>query len=306
MGRYISGLLGALEAEQPKGVRARPLFAPGPATALRELVRRVPGAYALVEAARALALERERQRGLAVYHETNHAAPPFRGPVVLTVHDLSTVLHPETQERARVRHFSRALRTRARNAVRVIVPTEAIAREAAEHLAVAPARLRVIHHGVDARFTPAPVPRKDFLLYVGDGGPRKGLQTLRAARLPFVHAGPPDNFVSDDELLRLYREAGALVLPSFYEGFGLSLLEAMACGAPCIASDDPALLEVSQGAALHFPRGNAAALKSALERVLRDPALREELSQRGLERARAFRWSDCAARHAEVYREAAE
>jgi len=70
-------------------------------------------------------LRRERP---TVYHETNHAAPPFRGPVVVTVHDLSTLPLPRTQEAARVRYFSKKLR-RARSAARVIVPTEAIARE---------------------------------------------------------------------------------------------------------------------------------------------------------------------------------
>src|SRR5438552_6488985 len=139
VGRYIAGLLDALAPIE--GLRARPLFAPGPASAgMRDIVKRLPGAYVLVEAARALALESERLRGLTVYHETNHAAPPFRGPVVLTVHDLSTVLHPDRHEPARVRHFAKALRERARYAARVVVPTAAIAREVTGHLHVAAAR----------------------------------------------------------------------------------------------------------------------------------------------------------------------
>ncbi len=298
MGRYIAGLLDALAALAPDGVRAHPLFAgPSGSAGLRAAVKRLPGAYALAEAGRAVLLERERRRGMSVYHETNHAAPPFRGPVVLTVHDLSTVLHPGTQEPARARHFARSLLARARKARRVVVPTEAIAREVRQHLRV------------EARFTPpGDSPRREFVLYVGDQGPRKGLETLRLA-LPggveLVLAGPPAGYVSEDELLRLYREAAALVLPSLYEGFGLPLLEAMACGAPCIASDDPALMEVSGGAALHFPRGDAPALREALRRVLGDAALRDELSRRGVERARAFRWDQCAARHVEAYREAA-
>ena len=303
MGRYIAGLLDALAPIE--GLRARPLFAPGPAIAgMRDIVKQLPGAYALTEAARALALENERLRGMTVYHETNHAAPPFRGPVVVTVHDLSTVLHPGTQEPARARHFAKALRERAHKAARVIVPTQAIAREVVGHLGVEAARVRVIHHGVDARFTPGvTAPRQDFILYVGDAGPRKGLEMLKG--LEFVHAGPPANYVSDDELLGLYREAAVLVLPSLYEGFGLPLVEAMACGTPCVASDDPALLEVSAGAALHVPRGDAAALRAAVERVLREPALRQELSEKGLQRARDFTWRSCAGQHAQVYREAA-
>src|SRR5262249_4189556 len=78
VGRYIAGLLDALEALRPQGLRARPLFLPGPAQrGLRGLVKRLPFAYALAEASRAVSLERERQRGLSVYHETNHAAPMF-------------------------------------------------------------------------------------------------------------------------------------------------------------------------------------------------------------------------------------
>jgi glycosyltransferase involved in cell wall biosynthesis len=305
VGRYIAGLLDALAAMKPDGVRARPLFLPGASTrGLRTFVKRLPFAYSLADAVRAAVLWRERP---TVYHETNHAAPLFRGPVVLTIHDLSTVLYPHTQEPARARHFARKLRS-ARLADRVIVPTEAIAREVVQHLAVPRERVRVIHHGVDARFSPGQVRRARFVLYAGDAGPRKGLATLRSA-LPegaeLKIAGPGHGYVSDEELLALYRAAAVLVLPSLYEGFGFPLLEAMACGTPCIASDDPALVEVSGGAALHFCRGDSGALNVLLQRVLANAALRDELSRRGIERARAFRWDRSGALHVEVYREAA-
>jgi alpha-1,3-rhamnosyl/mannosyltransferase len=305
VGRYIAGLLEALAAAPVDGVRARPLFMPGaPARNLRGLLKRLPFAYPLAEAARAAVLWRERP---TVYHETNHAAPPFQGAVVVTIHDLSTLLYPRTQEAARARHFARKLRS-ARRAQRVIVPTEAIRREVVERLGVAQDRVRVIHHGVDAIFQPGKGERGGFVLYAGDDGPRKGLATLRAA-LPdgaeLKLAGPGHGYVSEEDLLQLYRTAAVLVLPSLYEGFGFPLLEAMACGAPCVASDDPALLEVSGGAALHFPRGDAEALRALLRRVLQERPLREELSRKGLERARAFSWARSAGQHVEVYREAA-
>ena len=325
IGRYIAGLLEGLVRLTPAEVRVHPLFVPGPTRSLRPLVKQVPFAYRLNQLARAALLERERRRGVTVYHETNHAAPAFRGPVVITVHDLSTVLYPGTQEAGRSRHFARALRGKARTAARVIVPTDAIGREVSQHLGVDPARVRTIHHGIDERFTPGGGPRKGYVLYAGALDPRKGLGTLLDA-LPegvqLVLAGPKERatdqvkkslggrisatgFVSEDELLRLYREAALLVLPSIYEGFGFPLAEAMACGTPCIVSDDPALVEVAGGAALHFPRRDAASLRAQLERVLGDAALREELAQKGIARAGAFRWDACARAHARVYLEAA-
>ena len=306
VGRYISGLLDALTALRPDGIRARALFAPRDATRrVRGLVKRLPYAYDLADLSRAALLLRERPD---VFHETNHAAPPFRGPVVLTVHDLSTLLHPQTQEPARALHFGRALLRRARRAARVIVPTGAIAIEVREHLRVEPARIRVIHHGLDARFTRGGCARGRFVLFAGDAGARKGLDLLEAA-LPegadLIAVGPGNRYVSDEVLVQLYRTAAVVAVPSRYEGFGLSVIEAMGCGAPCIASDDPALVEVSGGAALHFPRGDALALRDQLRRVLQEPSLREELSERGLARAREFRWEESARLHAETYREAA-
>jgi glycosyltransferase involved in cell wall biosynthesis len=320
VGRYIAGLLDALNTRAVSEIRTRPLFMPGaPARNLRGLARRLPFAYPVAQAGRALLLERERRRGLTVYHETNHAAPDFRGPVVLTVHDLSTLRFPETQEPARARFFKRALLVRARKAARVVTPTQAIAREVVELLGVRPDRVRAIHHGIDPRFSPAPhrAPREKFVLFCGANDPRKGLDTLVAA-LPagaeLVLAGPGHRerphvritgYVTDDELLALYRAAAVVVLPSLYEGFGFPVAEAMACGAPVIASDDPALVEVAGGAALHVPRGDASALRDAIRRVLGDAGLADEMSQKGLERARAFRWGACAAQHVEAYREAA-
>ncbi len=113
----------------------------------------------------------------------------------------------------------------------------------------------------------------------------------------------PDH-VSDTFLVDLLQGAEALVQFSRYEGFGMPALEALATGTPVIASDVPALVEVTGGAALHVPLDRER-LARALERFVREPSLARELAARGLERARDFSWDRSAHLHLELYRDAA-
>jgi glycosyltransferase involved in cell wall biosynthesis len=98
--------------------------------------------------------------------------------------------------------------------------------------------------------------------------------------------------------------ASLFVYPSLYEGFGLPVAEAMACGVPVVASNTPALAEVVGEAGRLVPSGDAAALAGALAQVAADPALAAELGRRGRERARRFSWDAAAARLAAVFHEA--
>jgi glycosyltransferase involved in cell wall biosynthesis len=160
---------------------------------------------------------------------------------------------------------------------------------------------------------------KRFLMAVGFGGSNKNLSTLfrafadaqlgdvvlvltgnrdtrlyaeRDSDLPdFVrHVG----HVSDGEMRALYETAVALVHPSVYEGFGLPPVEAMVCGCPVISSDQPALAEVAQDSTLRYPAADPAALSALMRRICEDENLRAELSRRGRERVRQFRWERTA------------
>jgi alpha-1,3-rhamnosyl/mannosyltransferase len=116
------------------------------------------------------------------------------------------------------------------------------------------------------------------------------LRFARDRSVPTLVAGT----VGDVLLDRLYREAAAFVFPSFYEGFGLPVLEAMARGIPVVASSAASIPEVGGDAALYFPAGDAAALASTLARVLQDEALARTLGEAGRARAAQLSWDRCA------------
>ncbi|MBS2022589.1 MAG: glycosyltransferase, partial [Deltaproteobacteria bacterium] len=205
VGRYILGLAGGLEriagSSPEREFELRALFAPrtiftDPAPApnarpsklgrVRALVKALPAAYELADLARGALLAAE--PGLDVFHETNHAPPLTRRPLVLTIHDLCTILQPETQEPARARFFAKTMRARAKGARVVITPTQAIARQVVDVLGLEPKRVRAIHHGVDVTLSLAGAARAPvlaqhgvggpYLLFVGAIEPRKGLPAL--------------------------------------------------------------------------------------------------------------------------------
>lgn len=107
--------------------------------------------------------------------------------------------------------------------------------------------------------------------------------------------------ISDERLVHLYHAAGVLVLPSLYEGFGLPPLEAMHCGCPVVVSDRASLPEVVGDAGLLFNPKDINGIASAIQDVLSDSRLREELIQRGYRQARKFSWGKTARETLQIY-----
>jgi glycosyltransferase involved in cell wall biosynthesis len=249
--------------------------------------------------------------------------PTFRGPfsspvpLVVTVHDLAVLRHPGTFN-LWTRRYSRYCVPRVVRAARyVIAVSEFTKRELQELLSVPEEKIRVIPNGVAEIFRPdGPTAGGEYVLAVGTLEPRKNLdrvhQAARRAGIELRIAGEPgwggvraDGWVgrvSDDELAALYRGAKCLVYPSLYEGFGLPVVEAMACGTPVVTSAGGAIEEVAGGAAvLVDPRETEAIVDGIAEAEER----REELRRLGLERAGRFQWERVARETAAVYREAA-
>jgi glycosyltransferase involved in cell wall biosynthesis len=257
-------------------------------------------------------------RGLDVLHCPTFRAP-LRSPIplVITVHDLAVLRHPGTFNQWS-RQYSRLAVPRVARAARLIVAvSEFTKRELVELLSVPEEKIRIVHNGVAAVFTPeGPAVEGEYLLAVGTLEPRKNLaaaqQAARRLGLELRIAGERgwgevdvDGWlgrVSDERLAELYRGARCLVYPSLYEGFGLPVVEAMACGTPVVTSVGGATEEVAGGAAVLVDSRNPGALADGIEEAL---ARSDELRALGLERARAFSWSAAAAATADVYREAA-
>ncbi|MBI4172300.1 MAG: glycosyltransferase family 4 protein [Actinobacteria bacterium] len=258
-----------------------------------------------------------RRSGAALVH-TQYAVPlRCPCPAVVTIHDLSF-----ERDRAHMafkdRLVFRATVPRAtRRAARILTVSDRTRRDLTELYGVPAGRIAVTPNGVDPSFAPGPPGPRDYVLAVGAVQPRKNqlaaLAAAQAAGLPLVVAGPVkdgglagelrgrgariEGYVTQERLVELYRGAACLVQPSRYEGFGLPVLEAMACGTPVVTVDEPALLEVAGGAAVVV---DEAGLADGIRLALAD---RERLAAAGLERTRLFSWAETARRTLAVYRD---
>jgi len=249
--------------------------------------------------------------------------PVDRPPAATTVLDLQHEEHPEFFGRAELAYRKLVYGWSVRRSRIVIAISEHSRQTLIERYRLVEERVRAIPLAVDhERFSPGSARRGDYLLYPARPWPHKNHGRLYAAfaqlrrehpelRLVLTGEGdfgrlPPGvearGRVSAHELVRLYRGAAALVFPSLYEGFGMPVVEAMACGCPVACSNVTSLPEVAGDAARLFDPTDADDIAAAADDVLRNP---EPWVARGLERARAFTWDANARAHDDVYRELA-
>ncbi len=317
IGTYIRGLLHGLEEIDapeeyvvfaPRDAAVPPRFEhvafDAPHYSAREL-------FALARAIRAA--------GIDLFHAPHYVVPFTGTPVVVTIHDLIH-LHVKHRNPLAPLYARTMLRRAVRKSVRVLTVSEYVKRDIVATFGCSGEQVIVTPNGVDPQFTASgsrqqAAGSREYFLFVGNDKPHKNVEALvdafRAVRaqrpgLRLVLAGAPfERFADRDgiecagfvgDLAAAYRGAIAVIVPSQEEGFGLPAVEAMACGVPVITSLAPALVEVTDGAALH-----TSDFAEAMLRVASDEELRRELVQRGIARASQFTWRACAMKTRDAY-----
>lgn len=266
---------------------------------------------------------------LDLFHATTYVVPPVLPcPAIVTIHDISFALYPEWFPE-RVRTMLNALvPVSMRRAATVIAVSEHTKKDIVERYGVDPEKIVVTllaprpSFSVRREYPPA---KRPFFLFVGNVQPRKNVETVvealrllrdRGIEVPLLVVGNPGlhyadivrevgrlrieelvhftGYLPDEDLRRLYATCTALVHPALYEGFGLTPLEAMAQGAPVIATNTSSIPEVVGDAAVLLDPYDVEAWMVAMERILVDDALRRRLQERGLARVDRFSWEQCA------------
>jgi glycosyltransferase involved in cell wall biosynthesis len=251
-----------------------------------------------------------------VHHPLPAFSPRIPAPQVATVHDVAFERHPEAYPPTWRRLARRQYRRAAGGCDALVCVSEATAGDVVTYLGAPRDRVVIAPHGPGQALPEVPrEPEPRHFLYIGDAEPRKEVPWLLEAYkaggppLPLVLAGAASALADGHAVLgepdpapqrmaELLAGAAALVHPSMVEGFGLTLLEAMAAGAPVVARRTPAAEELCGDAVLLVERDE---LAGALRHLSGDAALRERLSESGRERSARFSWADSARLHEEAY-----
>ena len=284
-----------------------------------------------------------RRWGAELVHAPSLAVPPkSRVPLVVTVHDAAPELFPEAFTPRGRKFHRKGLAAAAQRADLVLTVSASAAEEIVSNSAIDADRIRVVHNGVEPRTVEVSrrdeilagygLAGRRYILWVGSLEPRKGVETLlAAARQVRRRRGAPEfrlvlagyegwlqpelggreldeqvlqtGRVGEDELWALYAGATLFAFPSVHEGFGLPVLEAMSQGTPVLASDIPALREVTGGAAVLAPPGNVGEWARLLGDLMDSDEDRARLSAAGRARSAQLTVEAMVAATRDVYRE---
>lgn len=279
--------------------------------------------------------------GVDLYHSSNFMISlfiPKKIKVVITIHDLIPFLFPHYTPAAKKTRFNRFFRWILKKAVnradKIIAVSRCTGKDIVKFLGVDKNKVHVVYNCVDGEYQkPNHYNHNSYILFVGRRDPYKNLVGLIRAYARLVRdfkitnklliVGEPDprypepeiiadelnlreeidfrGYVEKSELVKIYRNASVLVLPSLYEGFGLPVVEAMACGVPVIVSNTPALVEITGGNGIYIDPDDTDGLVRAMRDILHDKSTAEKMSENGKMHAKKFSMDNMTRETGKVY-----
>jgi glycosyltransferase involved in cell wall biosynthesis len=257
-----------------------------------------------------------------LFFSPGYNTPLFcRAPFVFTIHDLNHVYCPESTKPHIQLYYATVMKRACRAAVRILTVSEFSRKQIIDWAGVSPDKVCNVGCGVDAEYRTQgdvyglPFP---YVLTVSNRKPHKNdLRVVKAfananldSRMHLVFTGEPlaelvrsieahglrsradfVGLVSEERLPSLYRGAEALIFPSLYEGFGLPILEAMACGVPVVTSNVTGMPEVAGDAAMLVDPRSVEQISQAMGQIVSERSVRQQLIEKGISRAAGFSWA---------------
>ncbi|MBI2335117.1 glycosyltransferase family 4 protein [Candidatus Daviesbacteria bacterium] len=264
----------------------------------------------------------------------------YKGKFVITIHDLihqhfsmqRATTHGTLIYKIKQLGYKKFFENAIKKAERILVPSNFVKNQLINDWEIKGSKIVVTYEAVDDKILSIgnnlSLSKEKYIFYVGNAHPHKNVEGLIKAflklkinfpKLKLVLAGHDHYFwqrikkeyqdkdiiyrgyVSDEELVTLYKNAGCFVMPSFEEGFGIPLLEAMALGCPVVSSNAGSLPEIGGDAAIYFDPHSEKDIITKISMVLDNENLRKDLIKKGLQRYKKFSWKKMAKQTLEVY-----
>jgi glycosyltransferase involved in cell wall biosynthesis len=270
-----------------------------------------------------------------VFFSPAHYSPRYCPvPLVTTIHDLSYYYYADEFLKKDLYKLTNWTKDSVQKSTKIIAVSKNTKKDILKHFDIEENKIEVVYNGYEKKHLHQVIPEfENYILYVGTIQPRKNLTRLIEAfilikdkypDLKLLLAGKRGwlysrifqkivnndlekriihlDYVSDSELVGLYKHAKMLVLPSLYEGFGIPVLGAMSYGCPVAASYSSSLPEIGGDAALYFDPENVPEIAQKIEELLNNKKLIKELVEKGLNRVKLFSWEKCGRETLEVIR----
>ncbi len=277
-------------------------------------------------------IERIQQQNFDIFHPTYYDSYFLnylnKKPFILTIHDMIHEIYPELLNDPELIRSKAIL---AKKANHIIVVSEQTKQDVIDILKIPEKKISVIYHANSLKKTiisELNLPEK-FILFIGNRGGYKNFLFLSEALAPILKENNDlfiicvgetftqseliflerlnikDHFISifvkDNELFEVYQKAVCLIYPSYYEGFGIPILEAFSANCPVLASNQSCFYEIGKDAILYFDPKNLNEITEKVNEILNNKNLAKELSQKGLLRSKMFSWKLSAEKTASVY-----